>query len=196
MPNEPGTQKTIEDTLLLMQCGTVLGIKEHQEHLEEISNHLHTDQRIFWRWLKNLRGVRTTIPTLNFLGKTLTSAADKASALNEYFMSVFTKEKHQNLDKLCTRLSTRKISAALEDIDITEQDVYKLLCRTDPSKACGPDEIPGRLLKEGAMCIAEPLTKLSTCPYNVAPYHLTEREQAQSAKLSPNKPHQPSHQST
>ena len=134
--------------------------KEHQEHLEEISNHLHTDQSIFWRWLKNLRGVRTTIPTLNLLGKTLTSAADKASAFNEYFMSVFTKEKHQNLDKLCTRLSTRKISAALEDIDITEQDVYKLLCRTDPSKACGPDEIPGRLLKEKATCIAEPLTKL------------------------------------
>ncbi len=30
----------------------------------------------------------------------------------------------------------------------------------DPIKACGPDEIPGRLLKEGAPWLASPLTKL------------------------------------
>jgi len=36
------------------------------------------------------------------------------------------------------------------DIVIDEDDVYEALCCIDPSKSCGPDEITGRLLKEGA----------------------------------------------
>ena len=39
-------------------------------------------------------------------------------------------------------------------------EVYKVLCRIDSSKACGPDEIPGRLLREGAPWLAEPISKL------------------------------------
>jgi len=37
------------------------------------------------------------------------------------------------------------------------REVYEELCRIDPSKAARPDGIPGRLLREGVPCIAEPL---------------------------------------
>ena len=43
---------------------------------------------------------------------------------------------------------------------LTENEVYEELCRFDPTKASGPDEIPGRLLREGAPWIAEPLLNL------------------------------------
>ena len=43
-------------------------------------------------------------------------------------------------------------------IDVDE--VYRVLCRIDPSKACGPDEMPGWLLREGAPWLAKPITKL------------------------------------
>jgi len=46
------------------------------------------------------------------------------------------------------------------DIVIDEDDVYEALCCIDPSKSCGPDEIVGRLLKEGTPCRSTPLTKL------------------------------------
>ena len=39
-------------------------------------------------------------------------------------------------------------------------EVYKVLCKIDLSKACGPDGIPGWLLREGAPWPAEPITKL------------------------------------
>ena len=43
---------------------------------------------------------------------------------------------------------------------LSEEDIYNILCKIDSTKACGPDDIPGRLLKEGAPWLAEPLTKL------------------------------------
>ena len=48
----------------------------------------------------------------------------------------------------------------MSDLVISENDVHKLLSEIDTSKACQPDEFPGRLLKEGAKWIAGPLSKL------------------------------------
>ena len=48
---------------------------------------------------------------------------------------------------------------SITDVALDQSDVYEMPCKTDRSKACGPDEIPGRLLREG---LAEPITKLFT----------------------------------
>ena len=42
----------------------------------------------------------------------------------------------------------------------SEEEVFKALSLIDPSKACGPDCIPVRLLKEGAPWLSEPLVAL------------------------------------
>ena len=42
----------------------------------------------------------------------------------------------------------------------SEDEVFKALSLIDPSKACGPDCIPGGLLKEGAPWLSEPLVAL------------------------------------
>ena len=44
----------------------------------------------------------------------------------------------------------------IADVVFDVDEVYKVLCKIDPSKACGPDEIPGQLLREGAPWLAEP----------------------------------------
>ena len=46
------------------------------------------------------------------------------------------------------------------DVLISEEHVYEGLCKIDTSKACGSDEVPGHLLREGAPWLAGPLTKL------------------------------------
>jgi len=48
----------------------------------------------------------------------------------------------------------------VENMSFSEDEVYNALCLIDPSKACGPDCIPGRLLKEGAPWLSEPLVAL------------------------------------
>ena len=37
---------------------------------------------------------------------------------------------------------------------------YRVLRAIDPIKSCGPDGIPGRLLREGANHLSKPLTRL------------------------------------
>ena len=52
------------------------------------------------------------------------------------------------------------------DVEISRDDVLKLLLSIDVHKASGPDGIPGRLLKEGAHCIATPIQKLFNLSLN------------------------------
>ena len=66
---------------------------------------------------------------------------------SEYFSSVFTHPAYRS-------------EARIEEVVLTENEVYEDLCRIDPTKASGPDEIPGRLLREGAPWIADPLLSL------------------------------------
>ena len=61
--------------------------RDHHDHLEEISRQLVGNQRIFWRWLKNVRGQSAGIPNLKYMGNILTAAVDKAEVFNHYFCS-------------------------------------------------------------------------------------------------------------
>ena len=53
-------------------------------------------------------------------------------------------------------------NVSIDEISFTEHEVYEELCKIDINKACGPDEIPGRLLKKGAAWLMEPISKLFT----------------------------------
>ena len=117
--------------------------KDHHDHLEEISQQLHSNQRIFWRWLKNIRGRAAGIPNLEYMSKILTSATDKAEAFNHYFCSIFAKENILNLTHLRSLLQATWSSQSISDVVLDENEVYEALCLIDPSKACGSDEIPG-----------------------------------------------------
>ena len=48
----------------------------------------------------------------------------------------------------------------MDNIHFEENIVYETLCKIDISKSCGPDAIPGVLLKEGAPWLVEPITNL------------------------------------
>ena len=79
--------------------------EDHKVYLEELTNNLQNDQRAFWRWLKNTRSGNSSIPSLNYLNKVLTSPTDKTEALNDYFCSVFTNENLSSLRGLRDQLA-------------------------------------------------------------------------------------------
>ena len=82
----------------------------------------------------------------------------KASCFNNYFSSVFTREDTLSLSDLR--------STIIQDLDLittihfTPNDVLDELTSLNVSKACGPDFIPARLLKEGAESICTSLAHL------------------------------------
>ena len=104
-----------------------------------------------------MRGHHPVLPDLHQAGKVLPSGTEKAQVFNEYFSSVFTREDISCLRKLEEELGTSRCEVRIEEVILTENEVYEELCRIDPSKASGPDEIPRRLLREGAPWIAKAL---------------------------------------
>ena len=81
---------------------------------------------------------------------------DKADILNRQSESVFTKED--------TSTTIPKPAGnpfpSMPDINITEEGVLKLLLKINPNKACGPDLITARILKDLAREIAPFLTRI------------------------------------
>ncbi len=52
-----------------------------------------------------------------------------------------------------------------KELQVPEYEVPEALLKIDHSKSAGPDEIPERLLREGAVWLSVPLTKL----FNLSP---------------------------
>ena len=97
----------------------------------------------FWKYISLKKKDTQSIPPLNTKqGTTAESDVDKAEALNDQFTGVFTKKTDDQFPLL-----ERKIPK-MKDIQITEGDVLKLLQGLNISKACGPDEISPKILKE------------------------------------------------
>ncbi len=134
--------------------------RDHLDHLQVITSNLSTDQRPFWRWMKNIRGHSYQIPEIHHGGATLTNPFQKAETFCRFFVSKLVKEDTSSLKNIKQDLDKTTSEMKTSDIVILEDEVYKLLSKIDTLKASGPDELPGRLLKEGAQWIASPLSKL------------------------------------
>ena len=74
------------------------------------------------------------------MGNVLTVAVEKAKVFNRYFCS---KENTSNLTHLRNLLRALWCAQSITDVALDQSDVYEMRCKIDPSKACGPDEIPG-----------------------------------------------------
>ena len=92
------------------------------------------------------------IPPLRTDKGMATTNKNKAEALNRQYQSVFTKEDMENFpEKEPTNIPD------MQDIRIDIPGVEKLLLNLKPGKACGPDQIPVRVMKEAAPEIAPAL---------------------------------------
>ena len=131
--------------------------RDHRLHLEEITANLSTNQKPFWRWIKRVRNNQSSISDIHQRGTVCSSAMEKAKALHEFFTPTFTQE-----NALVSEMpqDTNRTSMKIEDVCFSEEEVHEALCKVNPFKSCGPDDIPGRLLLEGASSLANPLSKL------------------------------------
>jgi len=85
-----------------------------------------------------------------WLSSTMTVDSNmKSNILNEYFASVFTVEDVKNIPDM-----RESPYISMSDITVTLIGVTNLLHDLKPHKACGPDQIPIRLLEETSTQIA------------------------------------------
>ena len=94
------------------------------------------------------------IPTLINQNVEASTDTEKATLLNDFFSQQSTVD---DLNKNPPTTTDPPI-ATLSNIHITPQDVIDALSKVDPSKACGPDLISPRLLKEALHELSVPLS--------------------------------------
>ena len=88
-------------------------------------------------------------------GKMHADPKDKTNILNRQYESVYTKEDTNNVPS-----PSGQPYQPMEEITVTEHGVRKLLLKINPRKACGPDMISARILKDLAVELAPLLTAI------------------------------------
>ena len=85
-----------------------------------------------------------------------TSDEEIATVLNSHFVNVFTIEDTENLPEF----TVTKTFEPLNNINVTEENISKILKEINPAKSMGPDNIHPRVLKECRNTIIAPLCKI------------------------------------
>ena len=132
---------------------------KHKLYLAKIEASLNENPKTFWKYHKAILHHYTSLnPTISFNNRTAKSPKEKSELFNTYLCSVFRPSKTiMNLDDSTSFLIS---SSQLSDITVSEEEVSKHLYHLDPSKAAGPDGIPGRIIKECSAIIAPSLCSL------------------------------------
>ncbi|MEW8544204.1 MAG: reverse transcriptase family protein, partial [Candidatus Thiodiazotropha sp.] len=108
----------------------------------------------FWSFVKSLKKDNSGVAPLKEQGKMHADPVDKSNILNRQYESVFTKEN----DTADIPTLQGQPYPDMPDIVVNQEGVLKLLKKINPHKACGPDMIPARILRDLAEEIAPILT--------------------------------------
>ncbi len=134
-----------------------------------------TDIKLFWKISKqllNLNNTQRSLPTLEYNGLSYETDCDKASVLNDYFITQSTVD-DTHTDPLPQPLPS---PTSLSSIVITPTDIVDVLSSLNTSKACGPDLLHPRILKEARESLAEPLSIFFNSSVNSASFPLQWKE--------------------
>ena len=127
------------------------------EYQRKIASESKTKPKMFYSFVNSKLKVREGIGDLDDgTGNKITSEEGKAEVSNNFFCSVFTKEKTDEIPNC----ESKSDDLFLNNIEFTKDKVYKKLKDLDPSKSGGPDEIPSCVLKALAEELSEPLSML------------------------------------
>jgi hypothetical protein len=130
--------------------------KLHRDHVRGIGDSLESENtKPFWNYVKALRRDVFGVSPLSSNGRIVSTAQEKAEALNTQFCSVFTKEDLSTVPDL-----GNSTVPDMPDLKITTEGVEKLLQNLKINKSSGPDNVPARILKECAPSVAPILQKI------------------------------------
>ena len=134
--------------------------KEYFERQLLLLNNPDLCCKTFWRIAKTLYGnkMKKSVPTLLENGRQYSSDKEKVDLLNSYFASQSTLEApSQDFSLPIFNYATE---ARINTINVSPEDVQKVLCSLPVNKASGPDNISNKLLKNVAPSICFPLSRL------------------------------------
>ena len=147
------------------QRNYVTSLNRHlrNRHIERETGNLLEHKHDPFNYHKTLRKIigqqkQKSIPPLETTdGEMLTEESQKANLLNDYFAS---QTELTETPTLPDTVPSGGSVSTLNHIQVTEQEVLKLLNSLDIHKSTGPDLLPTKILKMTAILIYQPLTAL------------------------------------
>jgi hypothetical protein len=113
------------------------------------------DPKVFYGYMRNKHKVKQVVTQLVKEDGTSTETDEEsAGVLSDFFKSVFTEEGDGPLPEFANRVQEDE---GLQEVEFTEESILKKLLGLKVNKACGPDEIHPRLLRECAPELCKPL---------------------------------------
>ena len=130
--------------------------KFYQSKVEHIKK---SDPGVWWKEVKRLCGSQSftdvCVNQIQVEGVEHLSTEELANTINKAFLEPL---EEYRLPNSLNRLPVDEETTAFPKV--SELQVQKMLAKLNPSKACGPDEIPNWLLKEFSFLLAFPVSKL------------------------------------
>ena len=152
------TQRRKENLRRLTQEVKDMIKRKHEDYLANIKHSFANNPKLFWSYHKAIHSNKQQTSSIITHGDIIaTTNREKVNLFNSYFSSVFQPKSDQN----CFELSDVFESAMqISEIQLETNEVYEPLRTLNTTKACGPDEIPARILKECALEISPSLCSL------------------------------------
>ena len=145
--------KKEKDVRRFKDCKKAVQKQERQSYWNYINNIIEVGdpdsdqqpkQKRLWNYIKSLRKDTTGVAPLKDNCRLFNAPRDKAEILSRQYQSVYTQEVQDSPVPEPEGVPYPR----MEDFSVTVEGVEKLLHRSNPGKASGPDLIPARLLKE------------------------------------------------
>ena len=89
----------------------------------------------------------------------VSSGEDIGKVLNDYFLSVFTKE-DKNIVPICEQIFSGKESEKLIDVEVTREFVVREIDNMKKFKSPGPDEVYPRVIEEYKEVVSQSLINI------------------------------------
>ena len=132
-------------------------IRRETKRLIKISKKLHDlhiasnckeNPKEFFRYIREKKTLKSTIgPLLSAEGEIVTDERETADILNDYFASVFTVEEDRGEEAVPYQMT---VAAQLFLVDITEEDVMRVIDKHKICKSPEPDKMP---LQNAFQCV-------------------------------------------
>ena len=132
------------------------------QHDKLLIQNLTSNPKALYGYVRDKSKVKTSIDQLEKPDGSLTdNESEVVGVLNDFFQSVFTQEDPSSVPNF-----PFKVGCTLNEIYLTEAEVYNELSSLNPYKAPGPDSVHPNLLKNCASSLAHPLFLLYTQSLN------------------------------
>ena len=132
--------------------------KLKKKYEKDLVQRAKENPKVIWKYIKSKSKTRDGISDLHMNPADTKSPKtdideEKAEILAKYFLSVFTTETNGNIPNLELNQSINPISS----LEISEENILKMLNTLKIDKSPGPDELHPRVLKEISSSITKPL---------------------------------------